>query len=205
MGAGLGTLATLPAFPFPAVFFAPLLAQGVLIAVDEFHFHRQRGLPRWERLGHPLDTITTIACFLVPLLFPFGEGAALGYAGACAFSCVFVTKDEWVHARLCPPAEVWLHAMLFVVHPLVFLGVGFLWWAGDAGAWGLDPRTFRSVVTFQAALMAAFLCYQVTWWGLLGKGRWPASHGPAGAPATTPVESEPEATRRAGWSPRGTR
>jgi len=29
------------------------------MGVDEFYFHRRRGLPRWERLAHPLDTMTS--------------------------------------------------------------------------------------------------------------------------------------------------
>ncbi len=38
--------------------FIPFALQTCCMAVDEVHFHRQRGLPRWERLGHPLDTLT---------------------------------------------------------------------------------------------------------------------------------------------------
>jgi hypothetical protein len=41
--------------------FIPFALQMCCMAVDEVHFHRQRGLPRWERLGHPLDTLTVCA------------------------------------------------------------------------------------------------------------------------------------------------
>ncbi len=45
-----------------ALLLAPLAVQGIAMAVDELHFHRRRGLGRWERLGHPLDTLTVLAC-----------------------------------------------------------------------------------------------------------------------------------------------
>lgn len=44
--------------------FIPFPLQMICMAVDEAHFHRWRGLPRWERLGHSLDTLTVLACFM---------------------------------------------------------------------------------------------------------------------------------------------
>src|SRR5262245_66006812 len=69
-------------------FFFPL--QMIFIAVDEIHFHRRRGLPRWERLGHPLDTLTVLACFVwllsnVQILFSLD-----GYVTFGLFSLFFV-------------------------------------------------------------------------------------------------------------------
>jgi len=148
---------------------APVAAQGVLMVVDEFYFHHRRGLGRWERYGHPLDTLTTLLCFVIPALFPFSLRAALGYAVLCLLSCVFVTKDEWVHAKQCEPAEQWLHALLFVVHPVVFAGFGYLWFA--------RPDIVGGLLIGQMALMCLVLGYQVLFWVVLGKGRWPLSPG----------------------------
>lgn len=145
---------------------APVGVQGVLLLVDEFLFHHVRGLGRWERYGHPLDTLTTAACFVVPALWPFGGSALWGYVALCAFSCVFVTKDEGVHTRECGAMEHRLHALLFVVHPLVFLGFGLLW--------ALRPELVRPLAWGQMGLMAAVFAYQVLFWVILGKGRWPS-------------------------------
>jgi len=77
----------------------PALLQMLAMAVDEFVFHRRRGLPRWERLGHPLDTLTAAACYGWLAFAPPSESSTLGvYVGLCAFSCLFITKDEFVHA-----------------------------------------------------------------------------------------------------------
>ncbi|HWU42647.1 MAG TPA: hypothetical protein VN132_04380, partial [Bdellovibrio sp.] len=45
--------------------FVPIaILQGSIMLIDEFFFHHKRGLPRWERIGHPLDTITVLTCLL---------------------------------------------------------------------------------------------------------------------------------------------
>jgi hypothetical protein len=77
----------------------------------------------------------------------------------CVFSCLFITKDELVHARLCEPLETWLHAVLFVLHPIVFLGFGLIWYSGAHG-WILKAALGSTL---------ALLSYQVVYWN------WPAS------------------------------
>ena len=51
------------------LWFLPFALQGLAMGVDEFGFHRQRTLPRWEWLGHALDTSVFLACLACPLLF----------------------------------------------------------------------------------------------------------------------------------------
>jgi hypothetical protein len=137
-----------------ALLFLPALLQGACMAVDEFHFHRRRGLPRWERLGHPLDTLTVVAAYAWLL----AGGGLAGYVALALFSCVFVTKDEPVHARVCEPGEHWLHALQFVLHPIVFLCFALLWRMGGAAL----------LLRLQAAVTAFFGLYQVTYWSV----RW---------------------------------
>ncbi|MDX2053138.1 MAG: hypothetical protein SFV15_12145 [Polyangiaceae bacterium] len=109
----------------------PLFLQALAMFFDEFVFHRARGLPRWERLGHPLDTLTVAVCYGWLVSTPPTRAHAVAvYVVLCAFSCLFITKDEFVHARLCKPAEAWLHAVLFVLHPAVFLALGIIWMRG---------------------------------------------------------------------------
>ncbi len=123
--------------------------------VDEIVFHRKRGLPRWERIGHPLDTLTTALCYAWLLAVPASAPHALIiYLALCAFSCLFITKDELVHSRLCEPLEIWLHAVLFVLHPVVFLALGLIWRSG-ADAWAIQGA-------FAATLCV--LVYQIGYW-----------------------------------------
>lgn len=142
------------AFPFLVVLALAVFAlQGILMVVDEFGFHRRREIPRWERIGHPLDTLTVLAPFLLTLrCAPVAPWTVL-FLVAAAFSCVFVSKDEWVHARLCGPAEQWLHALLFLLHPVVFL-MAFLLWRDGHTLW----------LTVQTVLIAAFLVWQTFYW-----------------------------------------
>ena len=139
----------------------PAGLQAAAMLVDEGVFHRRRGLPRWERLGHPLDTLTTLVCYAWLLLASPSPSSLGVYIALAAFSCLFVTKDEPVHARVCTPGEHWLHAVLFVLHPIVFAAWGWLWWTGRAGG----------LVEVQAALTIAWMTYQVVYWSVLWKPR----------------------------------
>ncbi len=63
----------------------PVLMQGLAMFVDEFVFHRRRGLPRWERLGHPLDTLMVALCYGWLVAVPPSHARALGtYVRLCA-------------------------------------------------------------------------------------------------------------------------
>jgi hypothetical protein len=140
-----------------AILLAPAALQALAMFVDEGWFHRRRGLPRWERVGHPVDTASAALCYGWLLLRRPGEpGALAGYAALALFSCLLVTKDEFVHARHCAPGEHWLHAVLFVLHPVVFAAFGALWWSGA------PPGLFA----LQLALTLAFMTYQIAYWSL---------------------------------------
>lgn len=140
-----------------ALLLLPAFLQMLAMSADEFVFHRKRGLPRWERLGHPLDTLTTALCYGWLVLTPASTPHALViYVGLCAFSCLFITKDEFVHSRLCEPLETWLHAVLFVLHPIVFLAFGLLWRAG------VQPW----VIGVELTLTLGLLAYQLIHWNL---------------------------------------
>jgi hypothetical protein len=138
------------AIPFALSVF---VLQGGLMAVDEFSFHRRRAMPRWERIGHPLDTLTVLVPALMAATLPFTAPWTALFVALAIFSCLFVTKDEWIHARHCAPAEHWLHALLFILHPMLFAALFLLWRAGETG-W----------IAGQAALTALFLAWQTLYW-----------------------------------------
>lgn len=129
-------------------YLIPLAVQAVAMIVDEGWYHRRRGLPRWERLGHPLDTLTIVIC----LAWLVGGGGRPGYAALAVGSTVFVTKDEPTHARLCCAGEHWLHGLLFVLHPLVLLAF---------------TRLPHAVLVGQLAVTVAFMMYQLVYWNFV--------------------------------------
>lgn len=145
-----------------ALLLVPALLQAAAMAADEGYFHHRRGLPRWERLGHPVDTLTVALAYAWLVAAAPGPHALAVYAALALVSCLVVTKDEWIHARLCTPGEHWLHAVLFVLHPIVFAGFGLLWWRGHA-----------TPVVAQLALTAAFGVYQIAYW-VIPRTRTPA-------------------------------
>ena len=153
-----------------ALLAVPLVLQAVAMLVDELYFHRQRKLPLWERLGHPLDTLSVLGCYVLALcLAPTGSNLWL-YAGLAGVSCLLVTKDEWIHSAHCRPAEQWLHAVLFVLHPVV-LGVGALLWM----------RNERGLLWLSAGLTTGFGLYQALYWNV----PWKRLRSPSTTPSTT--------------------
>src|SRR5205085_12496563 len=78
------------------------------------------------------------------------------YGVMAAVSTLFVTKDEPVHARLCGPLEQWLHAVLFVLHPIVLAAFALLWWTGHPG-----------VLAVPLAVVIAFGAYQLVYWNVV--------------------------------------
>lgn len=134
----------------------PALLQAAAMAVDEGWFHRRRGLARWERRGHPIDTATVALCYAWLVAAAPSSTNAVIYVALALISCVTITKDEWIHARSCTPGEHWLHAILFVLHPIVLGSFGVLWWSGG----------YSSVLVLQLALTAAFGLFQILYWNV---------------------------------------
>ena len=91
------------------------------------------------------------------------------YAGLSVFSCLFVTKDEPTHSKYCSSGEHWLHAVLFILHPLVLLSAGLLWLA-----WLKQPLSFihytgfeREFLVANTLLILAFGLYQLIYWNFI--------------------------------------
>jgi 2-polyprenyl-6-hydroxyphenyl methylase/3-demethylubiquinone-9 3-methyltransferase len=137
------------------LFVIAVALQGIAMLVDEVAFHYRRELPRWERIGHPLDTLTIALCLAFTLVAPPGSAMLGIYIALAAFSTLFVTKDEFVHAKLCTGGEQWLHSILFVLHPIVLFAFGALWWRGTT-----TPLFMQLVVTI------CFGTYQLVYWNL---------------------------------------
>jgi hypothetical protein len=155
-----------------------LLTAGM--AVDEFHFHYERGLPRWERLGHPIDTAGVLAFLAACLLAPFSAGWGRGLAALGLASMGLITKDEAVHAERCGAGESWLHAVLFLLHPLALLSGAAAWAApsGRLAGLGLGPAEavwLREALGAQFCLTALFMVYQAVYWNLVWNEPAPAS------------------------------
>ena len=119
---------------------------------DEFKFHHQRGLKKWERIGHPIDSLF----FLIPFLYTLKFTSTYLFIGLCIFSSLLVTKDEFVHAKECGASEQWLHSVLFLMHPVAFVGLWVAW-----------QNNFVVIVQLQSLLIFMFMLYQVIYWNFI--------------------------------------
>lgn len=137
------------------IYALPFGLQAALMLIDEIYCHRRRTLRLWERIGHPLDTLTFVFCLGWLHFAPRADRSLAVYALLALFSCLFITKDEWEHRDLTSGFENWLHALLFILHPIVLIWAGVLWW------WGID----WPIDTFLVGA-ALFMIYQALYWNL---------------------------------------
>ncbi len=126
------------------------------MAIDEFYCHQRRELRRWERLGHPADTLLFASCFVyMYLVEPMGD-AWIGLVALSVLSSLFITKDEWQHKELCSGFENWLHSLLFILHPIVLIWAGWLWW----------HHSGNTPIIMMMCTSSLFFVYQTIYWNL---------------------------------------
>lgn len=154
----------------------PFLVQMIVIVLDEGHFHIKRGLPRWERIGHPLDTFSVVACMAYVLAVPFSAFALKLYLVLAALSCILITKDEFIHKHHCPTAEHWVHAILFINHPILLTIVGMIWAACSPEVeaswlkeWLSHTALLRLFIWGQLIFASLFCLYQIVYWNFIYK------------------------------------
>lgn len=150
--------------------FIPFIVQGVIILLDEGIYHLKRDLPRWERIGHPIDTLSIMGCFAFVLLIPYDPDWIKFYVALGILSCLLVTKDEFVHQHYCPPGEHWLHAILFINHSILIIAIGLMWpkLSNQETMRWLPQRQF--LVPFlwaQASFATLFFFYQIIYWNFV--------------------------------------
>lgn len=139
------------------LFMSVSLVHGVLMMADEFYFHHRRFVPVWERIGHPLDTLTVLFCFGILGFAPQTYFFELLFWVGVAVSCVFVVKDEIVHFRHCQAGEMILHGLLFVLHP-VLLYSAYLCWSANQG-----------ILKLFCGVLFLFMSYQIIYWNFFNK------------------------------------
>ena len=154
--------------------FMPIAIQALAMFFDEFYYHWKRGLPKWEQVGHPVDTTSVLLCFGMTVFSEFSIENLAIYIGFAVFSSLLITKDEFVHAEHCEPGEAWLHSVLFVLHPMVLLAMAYAWFLSNTAVlhWpvaftnslGVGPSQLRFFLQTQFAVIFLFFIYQIVYW-----------------------------------------
>ncbi len=136
--------------------YLPFVIQGAVMMVDEFHFHEKRGLPRFEKIGHPLDSLSVLMAYSFLAFNEYNSIHLRWYLYLCVFSCLLITKDEFIHHDKCEAKEQWLHSLLFLLHPLTFLCAGILW----------KEDSSNLFLKVQPVVVGVFMLYQIFRWSL---------------------------------------
>ena len=91
-------------------------------------------------------------------------------------SCLLVTKDEFVHTEHCEGAEHWLHALLFLNHPLLLASLAIIWpllTEDDLPLFWMqlmpNKTLFKQFILGQTLFVTVFLFYQIIFWNVVWK------------------------------------
>jgi O-antigen/teichoic acid export membrane protein len=150
-----------------------IMTHGMIMCLDEFYFHHKRKLPKWERLGHPVDTLFFFSCFLIVLFFPMTKLTVILFFILSFISSLIIVKDEFIHAKCCCIKENYLHALLFVFHPILLI-ILFLSWSSFTNSYFSGLENFNSIIVkniiyFQFVTTVLFFIYQIVFWNFIYK------------------------------------
>ena len=139
----------------------PFLIHNTIMMIDEFYYHHKRILPRWEKLGHPADTVTYIFCLGLVLFLPHQRWTIL-YLCVALFSTLFVFKDMPIHAHYCSFGEKCLHGLMYFLHPLQLLILGVFHQQINIDS--SDLIFFQKFLWVQFSLALLTCVYQIVYW-----------------------------------------
>lgn len=150
-----------------------LAFHAIIMIFDEFFFHRKRILPKWERIGHPIDTSFVLFCFFIIIFLPMTKINIILYFCLSVFSCFIIVKDESIHLKYCSKYEQYLHALLFILHPILLI-ILFISWSSFTKPYMLYLEYFQSLlikklIYFQFVSATLFLLYQIFFWNFFFK------------------------------------
>ena len=154
------------------MFFVGLLLFTVFLslhALDERLCHGGRGLSRVERAGRVADLLLWLALHGLVIFAVFTPARGALYAGLATGALLFMTRDEW-RGRTCPPREAGLHALQYLLSPVLLLTLGAMWPVIDGVStvvgWMLPLSLdgLRLLVWLQAGVLALALAYEGRAW-----------------------------------------
>lgn len=134
---------------------------------DEFYFHWRREVPKFERIGHPIDTFSVLICYFCIAFLEMNYRNFIVYIIFSVLSCLCVVKDEAIHKKYCSVHEQFLHALLFILHPIILFALLICWPSVQSSQFGLFVFQSEFLYKFfyiQLTVSCLFFLYQVIYW-----------------------------------------
>lgn len=136
-----------------------MVIQVILFNVDEYYFHRKRGLVKQEVISAIVDGALYLIPLLIAIFLPFNSLWQKLYIGFAMISCLSIAKNECFYPSLTAPERV-VHALLYILHPVMLYTFYISW----------EQNYFTTMINFwmiqiiYMALGAKTLTYQIIYW-----------------------------------------
>ncbi|MCB0413398.1 MAG: hypothetical protein KDD50_03635, partial [Bdellovibrionales bacterium] len=109
---------------------AALILQLILFHLDEYYFHRKRGLSRPEIVSALMDGFFYLLPLAIAIFCSFTIFWQWIYIFLAILSCLSVVKNEWFYPVVMDRNEKLVHAGLYLLHPIL-LYTFYLSWDQD--------------------------------------------------------------------------
>jgi hypothetical protein len=155
------------------------ILHGILFRVDEFMFHRKRGLKKVELINEVFDGVLFIGALAIPLFAGFSYWWEKFYIALCIVSCLSIAKNEFFHKGL-EFGERFTHSLLYVLHPVILFAYYEGWKVNyfDKHYYVWLVQMLYVFLGFQA------IAYQIIYWNYI--------HDPKSISDSPPEKGKPE-------------
>jgi len=91
---------------------------GILFRIDEFKFHRKRGVQKVELINALFDGFLFLSALAIALFADFSYWSEKIYIALAIVSCLSIAKNEFFYKGL-ELGERFTHSLLYVLHPVI--------------------------------------------------------------------------------------
>lgn len=94
------------------------ILHGILFRIDEFKFHRKRGVQKVELINALFDGFLFLSSLAIALFADFSYWWEKLYIALSIVSCLSIAKNEFFYKGL-EFGERFTHSLLYVLHPVI--------------------------------------------------------------------------------------
>ena len=99
---------------------------GILYRIDEFKFHRQRGIGKTELTNSLIDGLIFLITLSIAMFSSFNYWSEKIYIALSILSCLSIAKNEFFYGQLCK-GERFTHSLLYVLHTIILYAYYLSW------------------------------------------------------------------------------
>lgn len=136
---------------------------SLIYQLDEYIFHKKRGLSKAEIIGSIVDGFIYLVPLVLATMIPYKEPWTSVFLFFAVLSCLSIVKNEWFYPEVLEKKERMLHSALYVLHP-VLLYTFYLSW--EDNYFSQYPNFWMFQLIYLAVGFKS-VTYQIIYWNYI--------------------------------------